>query len=211
MTHNGILKVDEINAVVSFHKKRGSSPKCSVFRLLPHNLIMDIIKVELDRQKSEKENLDYWSQVGDRDIYGQRIGWRALHYRLVLADVVKLGELNVDVQKGGFYHQLVRYASRSGSQFIPQKKLQKSQINRKSKHNYIPAIIRHYSTLGSTTRNLELADTNVLGRKWLKVRLGWGLEIDEEHLKVSIKVIRLNRLRHLKGIRGGYRLDTSSE
>ena len=185
MTRNGILKVDEINAVDSFHKKRGSSPKCSVFRLLPHNLIMGIVKVELDRQKAEKENLDYWIARP------RGVGWLALHLRSVLADVVKLGKHNAQVQKGGFWVDGNR---------IPQKKLQKSQINRKSKHNYIPAIIRHYSSLGSTTRNLELADSNVMGRKWLKVRLGWGALIDDEQILVSIKVIRLNRLRHLKGL-----------
>ena len=187
MTRNGILKVDEINAVDSFHKKRGSSPKCSVFRLLPHNLIMGIVKVELDRQKAEKENLDYWILLEKPSLRGL-VGY---HYRLVLADVVKLGKHNAQVQKGGFWVDGNR---------IPQKKLQKSQINRKSKHNYIPAIIRHYASFGSTLTNLTLADSNVMGRKWLKVRLGWGALIDDEQILVSIKVIRLNRLRHLKGL-----------
>lgn len=199
MTRNGILRVDEINAVDSFHTKRGSSPKCSVFRLLPHNLIIDIIKVELDRQKVEKENLDYWME---RDAIARNPNKLIpYHYRLVMRDVLKLGELNAVVQKGGFYTPACRNPARFQAyeppQLIPQKKLPKSKWNQKQlTTNYIPAIIRHYSTLGSTMRNLELADTNVLGRKWLKVRLGWGIEIDDDHLKVSIKVIRLNRLRH---------------
>ena len=207
MTRNGILKVDEINAVDSFHKKRGSSPKCSVFRLLPHNLIMGIVKVELDRQKAEKENLDYWIELDKwrrvkvtapngtisrfRRALISRQEVQPSYYRLVLADVVKLGKHNAQVQKGGVWVDGDR---------IPQKKLQKSQINRKSKHNYIPAIIRHYASFGSTLTNLTLADSNVMGRRWLKVKLGWGALIDDEQILVSIKVIRLNRLRHLKGL-----------
>jgi len=168
---------------------------------------MDIIKVELDRQKVERDTLDYWME---RDAVARNPNKLVpYHYRLVMRDVLALGEHNQVVQKGGYYTRSAH--GYDEPHFIPQKKLQKSQINRKSNHNYIPAIIRHYATFGSTVRNLELADSNVMGRRWLKVKLGWGIEIDDENVLVSIKVIRLNRLRHLKDKRGGHRLDTTSQ
>lgn len=210
-----VPKLATIQNLLNYQKAKGITPKCSVFHLLPRRITMDIIKMELDRQKAERDTLDYWME---RDAIARNP--KALvpyYYRLVMRDVLKLGELNAVVQKGGHY-EVGRKLDTWGiglaydePKLIPQKKLQKSQINRKSKHNYIPAIIRHYSSLGSTMRNLELADSNAMGRRWLKVRLGWGITIDDENVLVSIKVIRLNRLRHLKDKRGGHRLDTTSQ
>ena len=202
-----IPSIGSINAVVSHHETRGSSPKCSPFRHLPNNLIIDIIKTEMDRQKAEKDTRDYWIEMEKRArVINPKNRMPQYHepyyYRKVMRDVVALGRVNKIVQKGGHYKP-APYDPESwdGPQppiLIPQKNLPKARWNKRSDSNYIMALIRHYSTRGSTARNLALADETAFGRAWMRVRLGWGCDIDEENVMVSIRAIRWNRERNFK-------------
>ena len=206
-----IPSVGSINAVVSHHKNRGSSPKCSPFRHLPNNLIIDIIKTEMDRQKAEKETRDYWIELDEwRRAKGKKTPGHPTppkyiqpwYYLKVMKDVRHLGVLNKIVQKGGHYKP-APYDPDTGYVLepilVPQRNLPKARWNKRTPDtNYIMALIRHYSTRGSTMRNLSLTDETAFGSKWMRIRLGWGRDIDEDNVKVSIRVIRKNRERHFK-------------
>ena len=56
-----IPKLATIQNLLNNQKAKGVTPKCSLFHLLPHRITMDIIKLELDRQKAERDTLDYWT------------------------------------------------------------------------------------------------------------------------------------------------------
>lgn len=202
-----IPSVGSINAVVSHHKNRGSSPKCSPFRHLPNNLIIDIIKTEMDRQKAEKETRDYWIELEKRArVINPKNRMPQYHepyyYRKVMRDVVALGRVNKIVQKGGHYkpapYDPESWEAQRSPILVPQKKLPKARWNKRTDHNYIMALIRHYSTRGSTARNLALTDETAFGSKWMRIRLGWGWDIDEDNVMVSIRALRLNRERHFR-------------
>ena len=162
--NKAMLSVKQINSVVAHHQRRGTSPKCSAFRFLPHDLIIGIVKYELDRQKEERDTLDYWKgrcAVGkDRaklvprsTRYGRTLPpWT--YYQLVMRDILALGVINTIVQK----------ADRT--------KRKKDTIRTQSTYNFTLAIIRKNSSIGgSTLRSIELRETNVLGYKWFKMRL----------------------------------------
>ena len=139
----------------------------SVFSGLPNNLIIDIIKTELDRQKSELDTLDYWTSGVGEGIYFdeefcqdlgdwvdlgealetghweqttvEREGWekfRPFWFKsMVMGDIRRLNDHNKLVQKGGHYDE--------DGKLVPQKKLPKHLINRKTPDiNYILTIIR---------------------------------------------------------------------
>lgn len=177
----------------------------SVFSGLPHNLILDIIKTELDRQKSELDTLDYWTRgvggeginfddefcqdLGDWVDMGEaagggghweqatieREGWEQCRpfwlKSRVMGDIRMLGDHNKLVQKGGHYDGEVR--------LIPQKKLPKHLINRKTPDiNYIPSIIRRWSGRVHTAREV----------------------------KVNLRMVRELRLNHFRAVHRCYRL-----
>ena len=200
-----MLTVTQINAVVAHHQRRGTSPKCSAFRFLPHDLIIDIVKIELDRQKGERDTVEYWkgrcavskdsnTLVPRSTRYGRTLTpWT--YYRSVMRDIVSLGVLNKIVQKGGHYESSP-HGTDIQPTLIPQKKCKKSQINKKSTYNFTLAIIRKYSSIGVwTLRSIELRETNVLGYKWLKVRHAEiASNMCEESIakvQLSIKAIRM--------------------
>ena len=46
-----VPKVATLQHLLAHHERTGTKPKCSVFHLLPNRLVMDIIKIALDRQR----------------------------------------------------------------------------------------------------------------------------------------------------------------
>lgn len=180
-----MLSVAQINGVVAHHQRRGTSPKCSAFRFLPHDLIIDIVKTELDRQKDERDTVEYWKGgcavskdptklVLRSTRYGRTLTpWT--YYRLVMRDIIVLGVLNKIVQAGDHYEPAPNDSIHEPI-LIPPKQCKKSQIKKKSTYNFTLAIIRKYSSIGgSTLRSIELRETNVLGYKWMKMRLASSL------------------------------------
>ena len=171
-----MLSVKQINSVVAHHQRRGTSPKCSAFRFLPHDLIIGIVKYELDRQKEERDTVEYWKGrcavskdptklVPRCTRYGRTLTpWT--YHQLVMRDIVALGVLNKIVQKGGRYKPCPHGSNIHQPILITQKKCKEST------NNFTLAIIRKYSSIGGLTlRSIELRETNVLGYKWLKMRL----------------------------------------
>ena len=88
-----VPKLATIQNLLNHQKAKGITPKCSVFHLLPHRITMDIIKVELDRQKVERDILDYWM---DLDAYARNPNKLVpYHYRLVMRDVLALSLIHI--------------------------------------------------------------------------------------------------------------------
>ena len=155
----------------------------SVFSGLPHNLILDIIKTELDRQKSELDTLDYWTSGVGEGSWKERGGFLDLDFCQDLGDLVDLGdvastgregseecrpfwlksELNGDIRMLGDHNKLVQKGGHYDGEgkLVPQKKLAKEQINRKSDLNYILSITR----LVKRTRRITAREVKVNLRK----------------------------------------------
>ena len=95
-----MLSVKTINRVEAHREKSGKTYRVSVFSQLPHNLIMGIVKTELDRQK---ETLHYWTTIKEkaRPVSG---GWKERHFReRVCESVRELGKLNQSVKAAGYF------------------------------------------------------------------------------------------------------------
>lgn len=204
-----IPRVAAINAALAHHERKGTKPKCSVFHLLPNDLVMGIIKTELDRQKAEADTLEYWEQLIPPTTY-DRFGakgeeWLRLRglKRNINHQIVQLASLNQSVKAVGYYTQ--KHPTEPVPSWCPtptpksvrvlQKDCSPAQKNatKKSDINYSCAIIRHfrarYFTPCSYTRSQA-----VIRDIGCKVASIWGG--DKDAVRIAKISIRVNYDRH---------------
>lgn len=95
-----MLSVKTINQVVAHREKSDKTYRVSVFSQLPHNLIMGIVKTELDRQK---ETLHYWTTIREKARTGRLRSVEKYHRESVCDDIRELGKLNQSVKAAGYF------------------------------------------------------------------------------------------------------------
>ena len=149
-----MLSVKTINRVVAHREKTGKTYPVSVFSQLPHNLIMDIVKTELDRQK---ETLHYWTTIKEKEHSQKKGGWKERHFReQVCEDIRELAKLNQSVKAAGYFEgQHKTYLQKDGqvvvwpgepkiSVRVPNKTLdeRKKSFTKKTDINYSCVILR---------------------------------------------------------------------
>ena len=200
----------QINSVLAHHERKGTKPKCSVFHLLPNDLVMGIIKTELDRQR---DTIDYWSQlIPSRDTKE----WLRLRERnrCINSNILALGKLNQSVKAAGYFklkdkppvcfygpngEVISRFAPDPESVRVPQKDCSAAQkkSTKKSDINYSCAILRYYGARYQVKdyirKNREACE--VIARMKSRVCSPYA-DIDPYQVRVAKRAIRLNYERH---------------
>ena len=159
-----MLSVKTINRVVAHREKSGKIYPVSVFSQLPHNLIMGIVKTELDRQK---ETLHYWTTIKEKE-HSQKDGWKERHFReRVCEDIRELAKLNQSVKAAGYFEGeyqscrqtdgrvLVFKGDPKKSVRVPNKTLdeRKKSFTKKTDINYSCIILRWLKMEGDDNRD----------------------------------------------------------
>jgi hypothetical protein len=201
--------IRQINSVLAHHERKGTKPKCSVFHLLPNDLVMGIIKTELDRQR---DTLHYWMRlipqdiVKGKDLFHQELRWRN---RTINNNIRALGKLNQSVKAVGYFVKKIPYVDTPNgrlyfptdprSKRIPQKDCSAAQkkATKKSDINYSCAILRHfgyrYQVKDYIQKNREVME--VIARMKSRV-CSPAADIDEYQVRIAKISIRVNYDRH---------------
>jgi hypothetical protein len=204
-----VPKVATLNNLLAHHESKGTKPKCSVFHLLPNRLVMDIVKIELDRQR---DTLEYWSKLIPKVIKdGTALRERN---RCINSNIRALGQLNQSVKAVGYFklkdkppvyfyapngEVVGRFAADPESVRVPQKDCSPAQkkATKKTDINYSCAIIRHYGfryqVKDYIRKNREVCE--VIARMKSRVCSPAG-DIDLYQVRIAKISIRVNYERH---------------